>query len=129
YAGRSCSYDFFQNKLSLLHLRYKTLEKVLEEPYITWNEETKRMAGRREDWKKIIWENPFAKTYYYFGEPKWEQMRKILGGAVLSPFRGTNTNIDEGNEDGSDGSGVIFLRVKSYEEPEVVDLVTSEDEC
>ena len=72
--------------------------------------------------------HPFAKAYYYFGEPKWEQLQEIFGGE--HNVQDTNTSEDVGDFSlvGSINSDVQFLGWKHDEEPEVIDLVTTEDE-
>ncbi|KAL2252671.1 UNVERIFIED_CONTAM: hypothetical protein Sindi_0061800 [Sesamum indicum] len=71
-------------------------------------------VNRWEDWKR---ESGYEYLFLLY------KILEIFSGGVLSPFRGESMEVDEANDDGSD---VIFLGVK--EEPEVVDLVTSDDE-
>ncbi|KAL2237375.1 UNVERIFIED_CONTAM: hypothetical protein Sindi_0929200 [Sesamum indicum] len=103
-ARRSWSYDFFRFRLRLLGLRHDTFGKLLEEPNIKWNEEANRMFGTKEDWSRIIRENPFAKAYYYFGELKWEQLQEIFGGRVGPPYSETSEELGNFSFDGSNNS-------------------------
>ncbi|KAL2232403.1 UNVERIFIED_CONTAM: hypothetical protein Sindi_1420300, partial [Sesamum indicum] len=98
------------------------------EPNIKWNQNSNRMFGSRKDWRRIIRAKSFAKAYYYFGEPKWEQLQEIFAGQVHAQYSDTSEDVGDFNLDGSDNSDVQFLGWKEDEEPDVIDLVTSEDE-
>ncbi|KAL0433157.1 UNVERIFIED_CONTAM: hypothetical protein Slati_2650000 [Sesamum latifolium] len=54
YANRQWPLEFFRGKLSILHLRFNTFHMILKNKAFTWNEETKRMLGQGDDWKKLI---------------------------------------------------------------------------
>ncbi|KAL2242194.1 UNVERIFIED_CONTAM: hypothetical protein Sindi_0337400 [Sesamum indicum] len=103
YAKRNWSYGFFLSRLHILGL-----------------------SG--EDWRRIIRVHPFAKAYYYFGEPKWEQLQEIFGGEHNVPDTNMSEDVGDFSLDGSINSDVQFLGWKQDEEPEVIDLVTTEDE-
>ncbi|KAL2248270.1 UNVERIFIED_CONTAM: hypothetical protein Sindi_2679300 [Sesamum indicum] len=127
--GRSWSLDFFRDKFNLLRLRHEMFTKVLQEPGITWNRQSNRMTGGMAQWRRLIWECSFAKTYFYFGEPKWEKLEIIFGGIVVRLFQGNSNDIDE-YEPSDDEPDIVFLEKKQRTEPEleVVDLVSSEDD-
>ncbi|KAL2243987.1 UNVERIFIED_CONTAM: hypothetical protein Sindi_0516700 [Sesamum indicum] len=128
YAKRNWSYGFFLSRLHILGLRYDTFSLLLKEPNIKWNQNSNRMSGSGEDWRRIIRVHPFAKAYYYFGEPKWEQLQEIFGGEHNVQDTNTSKDVGDFSLDGSINSDVQFLGWKQDEEPEVIDLVTTEDE-
>ncbi|KAL0435115.1 UNVERIFIED_CONTAM: hypothetical protein Sradi_0219400 [Sesamum radiatum] len=133
FARRQWSLGYFKDKLRMLQLRYETFRLVLEEPTLHWNENTNRVQGRREDWRNFVWQNPFAKAYRYYGEPKWGLLQQIFDvdvdwnkdGDEETPTIGADRRVEEASDHESD---VIFLGSNEDEKPEVVDLLSSDSD-
>ncbi|KAL2235562.1 UNVERIFIED_CONTAM: hypothetical protein Sindi_1288400 [Sesamum indicum] len=115
------SLDFFRDRLNILRLRYDTFRHVLEEPSITWNRQSNRMTGGIAGWRSLI------RAYFYFGEPKWEQLEKIFNGSAVTLLPSSSMDIVPYDPSVSEPD-VLFLGEKSRVEPDVIELVTSDDE-
>ncbi|KAL2244344.1 UNVERIFIED_CONTAM: hypothetical protein Sindi_0552400 [Sesamum indicum] len=127
FAGRSWNLDFFRDRLSFLRLQYDTFRHVLEEPGITWNRQSNRMTGGMAWWRNIIRKHPFAKAYFYFGEPKWEQLEKIFNGTAITHLPSSSIDIVQYDPSVTEPD-VVFLGENPRIEPDVIELVTSDDE-
>ncbi|KAL2235538.1 UNVERIFIED_CONTAM: hypothetical protein Sindi_1286000 [Sesamum indicum] len=97
------------------------IRHVLEEPSITWNRQSNRMTGGIAGWRSLI------RAYFYFGEPKWEQLEKIFNGSAVTLLPSSSMDIVPYDPSVSEPD-VLFLGEKSRVEPDVIELVTSDDE-
>ncbi|KAL2235554.1 UNVERIFIED_CONTAM: hypothetical protein Sindi_1287600 [Sesamum indicum] len=109
--GRSWKLDFFRDRLNILRLRYDSFRHVLEEPSITWNRQSNRMTGGIAGWRSLI----------------REQLEKIFNGSAVTPLPSSSMDIVPYDPSVSKPD-VLFLGEKSRVEPDVIELVTSDDE-
>ncbi|KAL2248671.1 UNVERIFIED_CONTAM: hypothetical protein Sindi_2340800 [Sesamum indicum] len=118
---------FLQKKASLVRLRYDIFRKVIADRGITWNENTNRMSGNNDEWRRIFRATPFARVYCFAGERRWWELKEIFcGDEITTSDETTDEDVEEGSKRHS-GSHHTTEQVEGG--IEVIDLtITSEDE-